>query len=58
MDYTRIIIEGVWKKAYGDEKDLLNGLILVAAPFGHYQKNENDIALYHEKSAKEVNDSK
>ena len=42
---THEVLEGVWKKAYGDEKDLLNGLILVAAAFVHYQKNEKDIAL-------------
>ena len=42
---THEVIEGVWKKAYGDEKDLLNGLILVAAALVHYQKNEKDIAL-------------
>ena len=42
---THELLEGVWKKAYGDEKDLLNGLILVAAAFVHYQKNEKDIAL-------------
>lgn len=42
---THEVLEGVWRKAYGDEKDLLNGLILVAAAFVHYQKNEKDIAL-------------
>ena len=42
---THEVLEGVWKKAYGDEKDLLNGLIHVAAAFVHYQKNEKDIAL-------------
>jgi uncharacterized protein len=42
---THEVLEGVWKKAHGDEKDLLNGLILVAAAFVHYQKNEKDIAL-------------
>ena len=29
MDYARST-RSVWKKAHGDEKDLLNGLILVA----------------------------
>ena len=38
------ILEGVWKKSEGKEKQLLNGLILVAA-FVHYQKNESKIAL-------------
>ena len=42
---THEVLEGVWKKACGDEKDLLNGLILVAAALVHYQKNEKDIAL-------------
>jgi len=42
---THEVLEGVWKKAYGDEKDLLNGLILVAAALVHYQKNEKDIAI-------------
>jgi len=42
---THEVLECVWKKAYGDEKDLLNGLILVAAALVHYQKNEKDIAL-------------
>lgn len=42
---THEVLEGVWKKANGDEKDLLNGLILVAVAFVHYQKNEKDIAL-------------
>lgn len=39
------IFEGVWKKSEGKEKQLLNGLILVAAAFVHYQKNESKIAL-------------
>jgi uncharacterized protein len=39
------ILEGVWKKSAGKEKQLLNGLILVAAAFVHYQKNESKIAL-------------
>lgn len=39
------IFEGVWKKSEGKEKQLLNGLILVAAAFVHYQKNESSIAL-------------
>ena len=39
------VLEGVWKKSYEGEKDLVQGLILVAAGFVHYQKNENDICL-------------
>jgi len=38
-------LEGVWKKTYGGEKDLIQGIILVAAAFVHYQKNENEICL-------------
>ncbi|MGI0072455.1 MAG: DUF309 domain-containing protein [Nitrosotalea sp.] len=39
------VLEGVWKKAYEGEKDLVQGIILVAAAFVHYQKNENEICL-------------
>jgi predicted metal-dependent hydrolase len=38
-------LEGVWKKSYKEEKDLVQGIILVAAAFVHYQKNENEICL-------------
>ena len=56
---THEVLEGVWKKAYGDEKDLLNGLILVAAAFVTLsKKRKRYCSLYHEKSAKEVNGSK
>lgn len=39
------VMEGVWKKAMGEEKKLLNGLILIAAGLVHYQKDERDICL-------------
>jgi hypothetical protein len=39
------VLEGVWKKTYEVEKDLVQGIILVAAAFVHYQKNENEICL-------------
>jgi len=39
------MLEGVWKKIHGKEKDLVQGIILVAAAFVHYQKNENEICL-------------
>jgi len=39
------VLEGVWKKCYESEKDLVQGLILVAAALVHYQKNENDICI-------------
>ncbi len=38
-------LEGVWKKIYEGEKDLVQGIILVAAAFVHYQKNENEICF-------------
>lgn len=38
-------LEGVWKKTYEAEKDLVQGIILVAAAFVHYQKNEDEICL-------------
>lgn len=38
-------LEGVWKKTYEGEKDLVQGIILVAAALVHYQKNENNICL-------------
>ena len=56
---THEVLEGVWKKAYGDEKDLLNGLILVAACIRTLsKKRKRYCSLYYEKSTKEVNDSK
>ncbi|MDP9197295.1 MAG: DUF309 domain-containing protein [Thermoproteota archaeon] len=42
---THEVLEGVWKKSEGKEKDLLNGLILVAAALVHHQKNEKEVAL-------------
>ena len=39
------ILEGVWKNIDGDEKKLVNGLILVAAALVHYQKNEDDVCI-------------
>lgn len=39
------VFEGVWKKSDGKEKDVLNGIILVAAALVHYQKDENEICL-------------
>ena len=37
--------EGAWKQCTGDEKELIQGLILVAAALVHYQKYENKICL-------------
>jgi uncharacterized protein len=39
------VLENVWKKTYEGEKDLVQGIILVAAALVHYQKNENNIGL-------------
>lgn len=39
------VLEQVWKRAGGVEKDILNGIILVCAAFVHFQKNENEICL-------------
>jgi uncharacterized protein len=38
-------LEMVWKEASGQEKQLLNGLILICAAFVHFQKNENNICF-------------
>jgi len=38
-------LEGAWKQCTGDEKELILGLILVAAALVHYQKDENTICL-------------
>jgi hypothetical protein len=39
------VLEGVWKKCYEGERDLVQGVILVAAALVHYQKFENSICL-------------
>jgi len=38
-------LEGAWKQSKGSEKELIQGLILVAAALVHYQKNEDEICL-------------
>ena len=38
-------LEGAWKQSSGDEKETIQGLILVAAALVHYQKDEDDICL-------------
>ena len=38
-------LEGAWKHCTGDEKELIQGLILVAAALVHYQKYENVVCL-------------
>lgn len=47
------VLESVWKKTQEGEKDLVQGIILVAAALVHYQKNENDICLSIMKRAME-----
>jgi len=39
------ILEGVWKNCNGNEKFLVQGLILVAAGLVHYQKDEDSICV-------------
>lgn len=38
-------LEYVWKTATGTEKEILNGIILVAAAFVHDEKDEQDICI-------------
>jgi predicted metal-dependent hydrolase len=37
--------EGVWKKCFGREKELVQGIILLAVAFAHAQKNEYSIGI-------------
>ena len=39
------VLEGVWKSIDGDEKKLVNGLILIAAGLVHYQKDEDETCI-------------
>ena len=39
------VFEGVWKNCFGEEKKLLQGIILVAAALVHYQKAEDEICF-------------
>ena len=47
------VLEGVWKNTFEQEKDLVQGIILVAAALVHYQKYENEICLSIMKRAME-----
>ena len=38
-------LEGVWKQCYGKEKELVQGIILLAVAFAHRQKNEISIGV-------------
>jgi len=37
--------EGAWKKCYGREKEVIQGIILVAVAFAHSQKNDDSIGI-------------
>lgn len=39
------VLEGVWRTKQGDDKRLLQGIILVCAGFVHHQKGEATVAL-------------
>jgi predicted metal-dependent hydrolase len=39
------VLEQTWRSAKGAERDTLQGVILTAAAFVHYQKGEPDICL-------------
>lgn len=39
------VLESIWRVSEGEEKKLLQGLILVCAAFVHAQKDENAVAL-------------
>lgn len=39
------VLEYIWKNATGIEKEILNGIILVAAAFVHDEKNEPDVCI-------------
>jgi hypothetical protein len=39
------VLESVWKQSYEGEKELVQGIILIAAALVHYQKAENSICL-------------
>ena len=39
------VLEGVWKKCFEGEKELVQGIILAAAALVHFQKAENMICL-------------
>lgn len=51
------VLEGIWKRSSGSEKELLNGLILIAAAFVHFQKNEEDrcISIFGRAMTKLIN---
>ena len=39
------VLEGIWRTKLGDEKRLLQGIILVCAAFVHHQKGEDEVGM-------------
>jgi hypothetical protein len=39
------VLEGLWRQRQGDEKRMLQGMILVCAAYVHHQKGEEGVAL-------------
>jgi hypothetical protein len=39
------VLEGLWRQKQGEQKRLLQGIILVCAAFVHHQKGEDEVAL-------------
>jgi len=46
-------LESAWKESEGDEKEILQGLILIAASLVHWQKNEKQVTLSVMKRARD-----
>jgi hypothetical protein len=46
-------LESAWKQTEGDEKEILQGLILIAASLVHWQKNEKQVTLSVMKRARD-----
>ena len=39
------VLEGIWRQKEGEEKSLIQGVILVCAAYVHHQKGEEEVAL-------------
>jgi hypothetical protein len=39
------VLEPIWKEAHSEEKEVLNGIILIAAAFVHDEKNESSTCI-------------
>jgi len=51
-------LEGVWKQCYGKEKELVQGIILLAVAFAHGQKDESRVGIgMLERSLEKLGDS-